>query len=67
MKFCKDCRFFTEVLAQGECQSPNVSVTIDPVFGREIRGYNGVAYCSTMRISDCGPDAKWFEPKEAAP
>jgi len=74
MKYCKDCKWlvpspdFADAARKAEyskCCSPKARV--DMVSGEPI-----VVYCSSQRNAvyaseTCGPDAQWFEPKEAAP
>ena len=71
MKFCKDCKwccadggfFWRSVTPNAKCgyvkNNRNVMVTGDIRDSRD--------FCSINRGCEhlCGPDAKWFEPKEA--
>jgi len=66
VKYCKDCKFFSIEHKQGVCSCPNVPKVIDPVFGVPVFG-DCRNFCAALRLMKCGPDAKWFEPKEATP
>ena len=66
MKFCKDCRNMKIVyypMGLGNschdytCQSKHVEGLRHSITGRW-------PLCEKVRPNYCGPDAKWFEPKE---
>lgn len=66
---CVDCQFHQKA-AHGngwqydKCTNPKRVKGYNPVNGEP----RGLVYCEGMRESreNCGPDAKWFEPKDAA-
>lgn len=78
-RFCKDCKHGKGELQSMACDSPNNVIEVvdtakylvtgepQPVI-RAIRG----ASCTALRVQRtpeidatcCGPDGKWFEPKE---
>jgi hypothetical protein len=60
MKFCKDCKHWSEG-PDKYLDACLANPVLDPVRGGEI--YR-IAYDSRGRDYECGPDAKWFEPKE---
>ena len=64
MHLCKDCRFHyqpTELFGFHLCNNPNAHYT-SPVTGESQE-----QLCASLRIisADCGPEGKWFEPKDA--
>lgn len=77
-KFCKDCKYHimaTEVVPlycfpyigayeEHGCVYGFEPARHDPVTGEALRPLH--ARCRTRRLigEDCGPEAKWFEPKE---
>jgi hypothetical protein len=63
-KYCEDCRFFVRAIngaTYSKCSAPGATqISEDRFVAREL---DVPPYCSTMRIKQCGPDAKWFESK----
>lgn len=56
MKLCKDCKWFTPVLDKyirhlGQCNRPN--------------GLGTMAERNSLDLNKCGPEGKFFEPKES--
>jgi hypothetical protein len=72
VKLCKDCKWSKAPVVGGyeyaQCHAPQ-NVTIRLTDGAKKIGACGVKYCEAARIldSDCGKDAKWYEPKPAKP
>lgn len=74
MKFCKDCKFISNVdLPNPTCYHPN-NLEVSPVNGNEYWKKNAIEYCFTHReygrvwsylINACGKEGKWYEPKDA--
>lgn len=60
---CIDCKWchkrWLDNPKYSQCYHPE-NVTVDLVTGKKTLKYN---YCSSMRISTCGPSGKLFEPK----
>ena len=55
MKLCKDCKYMTGV---DICVHPNNGVSL-------VYGEPKPEFCTSNRKHRaCGPDGKWFEPKE---
>jgi hypothetical protein len=65
-KYCEDCKFCVRDSAPiySKCSAPGAEPAGPGRFvAREL---DVPPYASTMRISGCGPDAKWFEAKTEA-
>lgn len=69
-KLCKDCRHFH--VAAHTCSSPNRYETVeryDLVLGKRTASEprNVPLSCMGLRAlkDECGPDGKWFEPRES--
>ena len=73
-KFCKDCKWcknnlFWRIISVGlgdpyyfaKCERPNVNFSN---YDYLVAGFKGYKYCSTERKKDCGPEAKFWEPKQ---
>ncbi len=64
-KYCEQCRFFVASINGmpfSKCSAPGAAqMTGDRFVAAEL---DQPPYCSTMRVSQCGPSAKWFEPKQ---
>jgi hypothetical protein len=73
-KFCKDCKWcknnlFWRIISFGlvepyyfaKCERPNGNFTNHEYLVAGFKGY--YKYCSTERKNDCGPEAKFWEPK----
>lgn len=67
MKFCKDCKHSVKGAMYWWC-SRNARETISPVDGSPVQV--GTMDCAAERMgtydSACGPEAQYFEPREAA-
>lgn len=69
MKFCKDCQFYRPHFDYAGCHRFDPPSRVNPVFGGP--ELTDGRYCYAMRKpmrwyrpNACGPDARWFEPKE---
>lgn len=64
-KYCEDCRFYARGAlghTTSRCGSPKAAqVGSDRYVARDL---DQAPFCSTMRIAQCGPEAKWFEAKQ---
>lgn len=62
MKYCKDCKWCDVRLVW--CNSPKRPTVPDMVTGESLASQSNPY---DLRAYDiwCGPEAKWFEPKEA--
>ncbi len=63
MKFCKDCRWYIGG-KHSHCISPQGGSAVDPITGSVNAVLAIYARKSLLTIS-CGPDAKYFEPKQS--
>ena len=66
MKYCKDCKHFHWTGCGGdsaECHREPPHIIESPVYGIYSAGQ---PLCHSMRMSsgECGPEARFFEPKE---
>lgn len=66
MKFCKDCRFYTQpvhipftfsVINAKRCMHPSADELRDKVDG-------ALAFAEDVRRFGCGPNGDWFESRE---
>ena len=71
VKLCRDCRhkergILVFLTGYPRCKSPKIPMKIDAVTGRKEPVYK---FCSTIRdcrdADQCGPTARWWEPREA--
>jgi len=66
MKLCKDCQHFQGETANVECTAPGNRKDEEPNYvrgGTLSNKYNWVT-AQICRTYACGPEAKWFEPKD---
>ena len=70
IKLCRDCKhreWLGWLLSSDttRCKSPRRTMEINPVSGKQVPQFT---FCTTLRgrKNDCGPEAKWFQPKDAA-
>jgi len=73
-RYCVDCAFFRP---GSDMTAPSAKIQFGRcakgAVDQKITGYhfvspefptpNDLPYAAVMRLQDCGPDAKWFEPK----
>lgn len=62
MKLCKDCKWYRRKYSSSGFRYDH-GCTFDPVTGPS-RYCTDSAYENRANVASCGPDAKWFEPKE---
>ena len=67
VKLCRDCKWMREPGEYAWCAHVSEQLFAPDLTGFENDGRAGY-YCSTARIykAGCGPEGKWFEPKEDA-
>ena len=69
MKFCKDCKHCKiGKIDRYECRHPNagwwVEPSLDLATGEQDDGLAHAAMAMRRPGKECGPEARWFEPKE---